>query len=96
MEQMNLLSIPEDEIAKSLLSNLLDQSRLYHQSKDYKELLDFITRLRNFAPFNAFLLNLQKPGLRFAASQYAFRKRSEGGSTSAAHPLALWPGCARL
>lgn len=89
---MNLLSTPEDEIAKSLLSNLLDQSRLYHQSKDYKELLDFITRLRNFAPFNAFLLNLQKPGLRFAASQYDWRQRFGREVKEGARPLLiLWP-----
>ncbi|MDD2337134.1 MAG: ImmA/IrrE family metallo-endopeptidase, partial [Geobacteraceae bacterium] len=92
MEQMKLLSTPEDETAKSLLSNLLDKSRLYHQSKDYKELLDFITRLRNFAPFNAFLLNLQKPGLRFAASQYDWRQRFEREVKEGARPLIiLWP-----
>ena len=56
MELMNLLSTPEDGIAKSLLSNLLDQNRLYHQSKDYKALLNFITRLRNFATFNAYFI----------------------------------------
>lgn len=92
MEQMNLLGTPEDEIAKSLLSNLLDQSRLYHQSKDYKELLDFITRLRNFAPFNAFLINLQKPGLRFAASQHDWRHRFGREVKEGARPLLiLWP-----
>lgn len=89
---MDLLSTPEDEIAKSLLSNLLDQSRLYHQSKDYKELLDFITRLRNFAPFNAFILNLQKPGLRFAASQHDWRQRFGREVKEGARPLLiLWP-----
>lgn len=89
---MNLLGPPEDEIAKSLLSNLLDQSRLYHQSKDYKELLDFITRLRNFAPFNAFILNLQKPGLRFAASQHDWRQRFGRDVKEGARPLLiLWP-----
>lgn len=31
MEQPNLLGSSEDETAKSLLSNLLNQSRLFHQ-----------------------------------------------------------------
>jgi hypothetical protein len=51
----------ETEAARSLLDQLLTDSRLYTQSKDYKELLDFVVRLRNFAPFNAMLLQVQKP-----------------------------------
>jgi len=40
----------ETEAARSLLDQLLTDSRLYTQSKDYKALLDFVVRLRNFAP----------------------------------------------
>ncbi|NLV23690.1 MAG: hypothetical protein GXY54_02760 [Deltaproteobacteria bacterium] len=72
---MNLFDDAEEQSAKSLISNLLDQSRLYHRSADYKGLLDFVARLRSFAPFNAFLLNIQKPGLRFAGSEYDWRRR---------------------
>lgn len=54
----------ETEAARSLLDQLLEDSRLYTQSADYKALLD----LRNFAPFNAMLLQVQKPGLSYAAS----------------------------
>src|SRR2546423_13910885 len=39
----------ENETARSLLDQLLTDSRLYTQSKDYKALLDFVVRLRNFA-----------------------------------------------
>ena len=59
---------PVPDVAKSLLADLIERSRLYHRSQNYKELLDFTSRLRMFAPFNAFLLHVQKPGLRFAAS----------------------------
>ena len=58
----------EADAARSLLDQLLSDSRLYTQSKDYKALLDFVVRLRNFAPFNAMLLQVQKPGLSYAAS----------------------------
>ncbi|MBR1032963.1 ImmA/IrrE family metallo-endopeptidase [Bradyrhizobium liaoningense] len=60
---------PGHEATRSLLDSLLSQSRRYHASADYKALLDFIVRLRNFAPFNAMLLELQKPGLGYAASE---------------------------
>ncbi|MBW6461366.1 MAG: ImmA/IrrE family metallo-endopeptidase [Bacteroidales bacterium] len=94
MPQLNIPGIPdEDEDAeKSLLANLLQESRLYHQSKDYKELLDFVTKLPNFAPFNAFLLNLQKPGLRFAASKFDWHQRFGREVKEGARPLViLWP-----
>lgn len=60
---------PEHEATRTLLDSLLSQSRRYRASADYKALLDFIVRLRNFAPFNAMLLELQKPGLSYAASE---------------------------
>ncbi len=56
------------DIDRSQLDQLLTESKLYTQSKDFKDLLDFVVRLRNFAPFNAMLLQVQKPGLSYAAS----------------------------
>ncbi len=77
---------------RSLLDRLLTDSRLYTQSKDYKELLDFVVRLRNFAPFNAMLLQMQKPGLRFAASPDDWRERFGRKPKEHARPLLiLWP-----
>ena len=53
-----------DEAAtRSLLDQLLVDSRLYRRSNDYQDLLNFVVRLRDFAPFNAMLLQVQKPGL---------------------------------
>jgi hypothetical protein len=62
--------------AKSLLE-LINDSRLYTQSKDYKDLLDFVVRLRNVAPFNAMLLHVEKPGLSYAASERDWQDRFE-------------------
>lgn len=88
-EQQNLF---ETDAARSLLDQLLTDSRLYTQSKDYKELLDFVIRLRNFAPFNAMLLHVQKPGLSYAASARDRRERFERRPKEGARPLLiLWP-----
>jgi hypothetical protein len=59
----------------SLLTQLLNDSSTYRNGKDFKELLDFINKLRNFAPSNALLLNIQKPGIRFAAFKYEWEKK---------------------
>lgn len=82
----------ETEATRSLLDQLLSDSRLYTQSKDYKELLDFVVRLRNFAPFNAMLLQVQKPGLSYAASARDWRERFNRTLKAGARPLLiLWP-----
>ena len=92
MEQLDLFGATQENIEKSLLADLLEQSRLYRHSKDYLELLDFVTRLPNFAPFNAFLLRLQKPGLRFASSAYDWRRKFNRRIKEGARPLIiLWP-----
>lgn len=77
---------------RSLLDRLLADSRLYKTSKDYKDLLDFVVKLRNFAPFNAMLLQIQKPGLTFAASAKDWATRFERWPKEGARPLIiLWP-----
>lgn len=82
----------ETENARALLDQLLADSRLYTQSKSYKELLDFVVRLRNFAPFNSLLLHIQKPGLRYAASERDWRERFGRKPKEGARPLLiLWP-----
>jgi hypothetical protein len=88
-EQQDLFNT---EAVRSLLDQLLTDSRLYTQSKDYKELLDFVVRLRNFAPFNAMLLQVQKPGLSYAASARDWRERFGRIPKPGARPLLiLWP-----
>src|SRR6185369_8861410 len=82
----------EDGAVRSLLGQLLTDSRLYTRSKDYQELLDFIVRLRTFAPFNAMLLHMQKPGLSYAASARDWRERFGRTIKEGARPLLiLWP-----
>ena len=82
----------ESEAARSLLDQLLDDSRLYHSSGDYLKLLDFVVKLRNFAPFNAMLLQIQKPGLSYAASALDWRERFNRRPKRDARPLLiLWP-----
>ncbi len=82
---------PELEVARSLLDQLFADSRLYTQSKDYMQLLDFVARLRNVAPFNALLLQVQKPGLSYAASARDWRERFGRSPKVGARPLLiLW------
>src|SRR3984893_528149 len=82
----------EIEATRSLLDTLLTDSRLYRATAAYKELLDFVVRLRNFAPFNAMLLQMQKPGLTYAASAVDWWTRFGRNPKEGTRPLLiLWP-----
>jgi IrrE N-terminal-like domain len=82
----------EYEAERSLLDSLFEESRLYTTGKDYQELLRFVAALRNFAPFNAMLLQIQKPGLTYAASAADWLQRFNRVPKDDARPLLiLWP-----
>lgn len=86
------ISLIETEAARSMLDQLLVDSRLYKKGADYKNLLDFVVRLRNFAPFNALLLQVQKPGLHPSASAREWRENFNRTIKEDARPLLiLWP-----
>ena len=82
----------EANAARSLLDQLITDSKLYHRSEDYKALMEFVVKLRNFAPFDALLLHIQKPGLSYAASARDWRERFGRAPKNGARPLViLWP-----
>ena len=80
------------DAARFIPDQLLDDSRLYRKGADYQNLLDFVVRLRNFAPFSALLLHIQKPGLNHAASARDWRERFNRTIKKDARALLiLWP-----
>ncbi len=82
----------EEEEVRSLLNQLFRDSLLYQTSEEFYGLLRFIQRLRGFAPFNAMLLQIQKPGLQYAASRYDWKRRFNREVKDGARPLViLWP-----
>ncbi|WP_279483937.1 ImmA/IrrE family metallo-endopeptidase [Aureimonas sp. SK2] len=53
---------------RALIDQLIAATKLYDSSEAIQELFAFTIRLREFAPFNAMLLHIQKPGLTHAAT----------------------------
>jgi hypothetical protein len=94
-EQLTLFELDDfidQGSARSLLDQLLADSKVYKSTDSYKSLLEFVIRLRNVAPFNAMLLQLQKPGLTYAASAHDWRSRFHREVKEDARPLLiLWP-----
>lgn len=74
---------------KSLLDRLIRDAKLYRTSAEYRELLDFVVRFRHMAPYNAMLLNVQRPGLRYAATPKDWMSRFGRWPRPAARPLLI-------
>jgi hypothetical protein len=60
---------------RALIEQLIAATKLYDTSESVGELLAFTTKLRAFAPFNAMLLHIQKPGLTHAATAHDWWNR---------------------
>lgn len=52
----------------SALDEMFGASRRYRSSREYMELMRFITRFRQYAPFNCLLLHIQNPDVTYVAS----------------------------
>ncbi len=88
MSQQELF--PEVEAKdRALIERLIAATRLYSSSTAVQELIDFTVRLRRFAPFNALLLHIQKPGLTYAASAQDWHRRFGRVPVLGARPLLI-------
>ncbi len=81
------------EEAKASINSLLEQGQQYRSTAEYANLLSFIGRFRRYAPFNAMLVHMQRPGARYVLT--AARWRSQFGRVikpGAQNLIMLQPG----
>lgn len=78
-----------DEPERALLEQLITATKLYNRSDAIQDLFDFTIRLRAFAPFNAMLLHIQKPGLTHAATARDWWTRFHRAPREGARPLLI-------
>ena len=74
---------------RKLIERLIEATKLYNSSEAIKDLFDFTIRLRKFAPFNAMLLHIQKPGLTYAATATDWREKFGRSPKPGARPLII-------
>lgn len=61
----------------------------YRQTSAFKELLQFISKFRNLAPYNAMLVQMQKPGSTYVASASDWKYRFDRTPKPGARPLII-------
>ena len=88
--QLDLLGFDSDEEDKrSLIDELIADTRLYSTRAQVQELLDFTARLRKVAPFNAMLLHMQKPGISYVATRKDWALRHRRVPKENARPMVI-------
>jgi hypothetical protein len=93
--QTTLFLRPADkgkETELSALDEMFRSSGRYRQSRDYLEMLNFISRFRHYSPFNCMLVYIQNPSVSYFASARDWESRFNRRPSRKAHPLvALQP-----
>lgn len=78
-----------DHDARSSIDSLVAKSRAYRQSKQFQEMIDFMGRFREYAPFNNMLVRLQNPSCAFFATESHWAKRFGGSLKEDAQPMII-------
>lgn len=61
--------------AAAHFDELVRRTQIYRNSAEYLEALEVVAALSDFSPFNAYLLRVQRPNLRFAARLHDWERK---------------------
>jgi hypothetical protein len=79
---------PKKEIISSI-DSLLRQSAAYRTTEDFKEMVGFMGKFRDYAPFNNMLVRLQNPTCSFYATERDWRSRFNRTLIEDARPMLI-------
>jgi hypothetical protein len=73
----------------STIDSLLCQSQQYRSSKAFQEMVEFMGRFKEYAPYNNMLVRLQNPSCSFYATARDWRKRFDRRLKEDARPMLI-------
>jgi hypothetical protein len=82
-------NLKDDESKIKALDELFNEVGVYRKSQDLKKLFDFIKRFPDIAPYNAMLINIQKPGSQYVATAAQWRNRFGRTIKPSGRPLVI-------
>lgn len=80
---------PERDTTRPSLDELFTLARRYKSSKAYSEFIRFIAKFRLYAPFNAMLVHIQKPGAGYVAPPHRWLSDYRRRIKPEAQPLVI-------
>ncbi len=78
---------PNYNITESNLDALWRNVKEYRQSKNFKAVMDACIRFRHLAPYNAMLVETQRPGAKYVLSEKEWRRKYDRGIKPNARPV---------
>lgn len=78
----------EDE-AKHALDELFNATYAYRWSDEFSDLMQFVKKFHYYSPYNAMLINFQRPGARFVASPIRWIKKYNRKVRVSANPILI-------
>ncbi len=79
----------ERDAARHSLDELFVLARQYKSGKEYRNLLNFISRFQSYSPFNALLVHVQMPGAIYIAPASRWKRDYHRRIRLGAHPLVI-------
>ena len=76
-------------IGESKLDILFSEVKAYRKSKHFAELLGFCAKFKTLAPYNAMLVQMQRPGARFVLTQRQWKTQYNRVPKYNARPIVL-------
>lgn len=73
----------------STVDELLRHSRVYRTSEAFREMVEFMSSFRDYAPYNNMLVRLQNPGCAFFATEADWRTRFNRNLKDDARPMLI-------
>jgi len=73
----------------STIDNLFQQSLTYRQSKTFRELIEFMGKFKNYAPYNNMLVHLQNPSCSFYATAIDWARNFKRYLSEDAKPMII-------
>ncbi|MFE7747917.1 hypothetical protein [Streptomyces sp. NPDC057428] len=80
----------EVSLAKASIDDLIRGAQRYRSSSDYVQMLEFVGRFKRYAPFNAMVVHVQKPGARYVLSSSEWMSKHRRVLKPGAQPLMIF------
>ena len=78
-----------EDAAKHALDELFNATYAYRDSKEYMEMMRFVSRFHFYSPYNAMLIRLQRPGARFVAPPTRWKRDYDHYVKPDANPIVI-------
>ncbi|MEV5430511.1 RNA-directed DNA polymerase [Streptomyces sp. NPDC052701] len=84
------IEVSQADLAKESIDDLVRGAQRYRSSSDYLQMLEFVGRFKRYAPFNAMVVHIQKPGARYVLSSSEWESKYRRVLKPGAQPLLIF------